>query len=296
MNEVILISKEDESANVVMGKFEARFVQRTPDYFIIYVSSHQGCNQACRFCHLTQTKQTDMTPATIGDYTEQVDRILKYWDEHHGYKVGALKKVHINFMARGEPLLNPVVLHNYDILTHVLRERVQRMVGKLEVVFNISTIFPEGVVLRDTNFDINNVRNNTRIYYSLYSADPQFRKRWLPKAKDPIAALEELRDYRYKVHFALIEGENDSLEQAHAVTEAIRQTHRMSHYEHTRPGFNLVRYNPYSELQGKEPSTTTIEQYLDLLVKSQSFRDVKVVPRVGRDVYASCGTFVNLLE
>ena len=39
--DMILISKEDASANVVMGKFEARFVQRTPDYFIIYVSSHQ---------------------------------------------------------------------------------------------------------------------------------------------------------------------------------------------------------------------------------------------------------------
>lgn len=70
--DMILISKEDASANVVMGKFEARFVQRTPDYFIIYVSSHQGCNQACRFCHLTQTKQTDMTPASIGDYADWI--------------------------------------------------------------------------------------------------------------------------------------------------------------------------------------------------------------------------------
>ena len=293
--DMILISKEDASANVVMGKFEARFVQRTPDYFIIYVSSHQGCNQACRFCHLTQTKQTDMTPASIGDYAEQVDRILAYWDEHHGHTVGALKKVHINFMARGEPLLNPAVIHSYDILTHVLRERVQAKVGKLEVVFNISTIFPAEVKLRNTNFDINNVRNNTTIYYSLYSLDTKFRKRWLPKAKDPMLALEELRDYRYKVHYFLIDGENDSLANAHDVTEAIRRTHRLSQYELTRPGFNLVRYNPYSELQGKETPTDQIEQYLQALITSGEFRDVRVVPRVGRDVFASCGTFVNLL-
>jgi adenine C2-methylase RlmN of 23S rRNA A2503 and tRNA A37 len=294
--DMILISKEDSSANVVMGKFEARFVQRTPDYFIIYVSSHQGCNQSCRFCHLTQTKQTDMTPATISDYAEQVDRILEYWDKNHGHTVGALRKVHINFMARGEPLLNPTVIHQYDILTHVLRDRVQKKVGKLEVVFNISTIFPAEVVLRDTNFDINNVRNNTMIYYSLYSMDPQFRKRWLPKAKDPVKALEELRDYRYKVHFALIEGENDSEQDAKWVAKAVYDAHRLSHYEHTRPGFNLVRYNPYSELQGKEPPAAQLESYLQVLANSQSFRDIRVVSRVGRDVYASCGTFVNLLE
>ena len=94
----------------------------------------------------------------------------------------------------------------------------------------------------------------------------------------------------------MIDGENDSLANAHDVTEAIRRTHRLSQYEHTRPGFNLVRYNPYSELQGKETPTDQIEQYLQALITSGEFRDVRVVPRVGRDVFASCGTFVNLLE
>ncbi len=292
----ILISKEDASANIVMGKFEARFVQRTPDYFIIYVSSHQGCNQACRFCHLTQTKQTDMTPATLGVYTEQVDRVLAYWEKNHKHKADGLQKVNINFMARGEPLLNPVVIHQYDMLTHVLRERVKAVVGDVEVAFNISTIFPDDVELRNTNFDINNVRNNTTIYYSLYSLSERFRKRWLPKAKDPELAILELSDYRYKIHYSLIDGENDLVEDARAVADLVRRTHRMSHMEHNRPGFNLVRYNPYSVIQGKESDPNAINVYLKELLDSQSFRDVRVIPRVGRDVFASCGTFINLLE
>lgn len=293
---MILISKEDSSANVVMGRFEARFVQRTPDYFIIYVSSHQGCNQACRFCHLTQTKQTDMTPATIGDYTEQVDRVLAYWEKNHGHTVGDVRKVNINFMARGEPLLNPTVIHEYDMLTHVLRERVKNKVGDVEVAFNISTIFPRGVELRNTNFDINNVRNNTTIYYSLYSTNERFRKRWLPNAKLPVSAIHELRDYNYVVHHALIEGENDSIQDAYDVAMLIKQFHRVFNYERTRPRFNLVRYNPYSELQGKEPSNEVTQAYLEVLRGTTAFADVKIVSRVGRDVYASCGTFVTIQE
>lgn len=292
----IMLSKQDASANIVMGSFEARFVQRTPDYFIIYVSSHKGCNQACRFCHLTQTKQTDMTPATLYDYMAQVSEVLDYWKKKHGSQANTLTKVHVNFMARGEPLLNPVVVNDYSVLVHHIKKLIRDVVRPdIEIRFNISTIFPEmkrGFLYTELSHYIRRT-SGTKIYYSLYSVDVDFRKRWLPKAVNPYTAMASLRGHPYKIHHALIRGQNDSISDAANVCNFIADTNR--DYLHLKqPSFNLVGYNPYSEVQGQETSKNQIKKYLERLKASGVFKDIKVVSRVGVDVYASCGTFVNL--
>ena len=81
----VLRSKEDLSVNFVWplegtDAIEARFVRRTDDYFIVYLSSHTGCNQACRFCHLTATKQVSMQDVTLDDFLVQADAVLAYYD------------------------------------------------------------------------------------------------------------------------------------------------------------------------------------------------------------------------
>lgn len=46
-----LPSEEDASINYVFeewyGKYEARYVQRSPEYAIVYLSSHTGCDLSC---------------------------------------------------------------------------------------------------------------------------------------------------------------------------------------------------------------------------------------------------------
>ena len=117
MTSIKLVSEEDSSINYVVpcsdgGYFESRFVQRSSDYFIIYLSSHSGCNQACRMCHLTQTKQTMMTPATLDDYVQQAKQVLNNVSFAYHRAVG-LTKIKFSFMARGEPLLNPTIINNW---------------------------------------------------------------------------------------------------------------------------------------------------------------------------------------
>lgn len=77
-------------------------MRREEDYFIIYVSSQSGCDQACRMCHLTATGQNKLDDSTLEDFIIQAKKVYSHYDEQ---SVKA-KVVHYNFMARGEPLNN----------------------------------------------------------------------------------------------------------------------------------------------------------------------------------------------
>src|SRR5580692_271545 len=106
---VAMRSELDASVNwirrVDVGAIEARYVRRARDRFVIYLSSQTGCRQACRMCHLTATGQTALRDVTLVEYLDQAGVVLD-----HYIRVAPAALVHYNFMARGEPLLNPVVV------------------------------------------------------------------------------------------------------------------------------------------------------------------------------------------
>jgi len=56
--------------------------------------------------------------------------------------------------------------------------------------------------------------------------------------------------------------------------------------------FNIVRYNPYSPIQGEESDEEVIHDNM-VLLKDTLQGKVQVIPRVGFDVKASCGMFVD---
>lgn len=283
-----LKSNIDKSVNFIHDGFECRFVQREPHYFIIYVSSFKGCDQACRMCHLTQDKQTDMTPAYVLDVMRQVDTVFSYAKENVDFS--SIKKIHINFMAKGELLLNTNLSRRFKALTKLIREDIREFT-QASVKFKVSTIMPEGF-----NFNgFNEVRDEVEFYYSLYSVDENFRKRWLPKAHDPRFALAKLCTIPFYVpitiHHALIDDENDSVEDAKAIVDYIVSMGDCFKFNPLR--FNLVAYNPFSPNQGLETTHDRKEAYLKVFRDSGLFERVKEVPRVGFDVKASCGMFVE---
>src|SRR5881398_2169086 len=67
----------DRPADV--GRLEARYVRRCPDYFVVYLSSQTGCAQGCRMCHLTATGQTRLRDATFGEIIEQTRTVLDHY-------------------------------------------------------------------------------------------------------------------------------------------------------------------------------------------------------------------------
>lgn len=281
-----LESQIDRSVNFVeeqlTGFLESRYVRKVDDYFICYLSSQTGCNRGCKFCHLTVMGQTSFTDAPIGDFLTQWHNV----EQHYIKSKSPAKTVHFNFMARGEPLANKWLLNDGDLLLGQLGQLAKYR--GLRSKFNISTIMP--VTLSKSLCDVFHFIHPT-IYYSLYSVKESFRQKWLPTAMSVPNAMGFLKEYQsyskkiIKIHHTFIAGENDSLDDVKDMCELLELTGLLCE-------FNLVRYNPFSAEQGVESDQETLDRNVEY-IRSRLAGKVQVIPRVGFDVKASCGMFVN---
>jgi len=290
----VLASCQDASVNHTQatrdgGHWESRFVQRTTDYFICYLSSHTGCSQSCRFCHLTASRQTMMAPATLDDYLAQADQVLATYARRRAEGLEAAERIHFNFMARGEALSNPHFVEGSAELFQALGDKAAAVGVPTPAKFLVSTIFP-----KDFQGDLAHVLADERAtpYYSLYSVNPRFRKRWLPKALPAedalarLAAFQQATDRRVVLHWAFIEGENDSVADVEATLDAVEASG-------LKAKFNLVRYNPHDHRQGVESAEDVLQDRFDRISQRLGQPGSRIVPRVGFDVKASCGMFIE---
>jgi len=288
-------SKEDASVNFVIrgnypGYQEARYVRRRPDYMIAYVSTQTGCAMGCRFCHLTASRQTQYLDLSIDDIVKQAQIVLDYYASNEPKaEIG-----HCNFMARGEFFDNVNTLNNGAELVTKLHDLLIKYNLKPKIL--ISTIMPKRKLENKSLFEIFKESSIWPIiYYSLYSIDPSFRKKWIPNGLDPEIALRKLQEYQLqtnqnvKLHWALIKDENDSNEVIEAIANLIR---KIRHEAPFRFDINLVRYNPYSPSYGQEADEEAVRRYTSNLKTTFPDSKIKVVDRVGFDVFVSCGCFL----
>lgn len=284
----VLKSDEDRSVNFIQaadeGFLEARYVRRSDDYFIVYLSSHTGCKHACRFCHLTVTGQTSFEPVTMDLYLEQALRVLAYHEgiAEHDKPVG---KVHFNWMARGDALSNPHMINdNREIIGCLSCMSRQR---GLHAKFNVSTIIP-----CDFKHTLVDAFGDAPIdfYYSIYSMNEKFRKCWLPKALPVERSLEMLSEWQKSedrevvLHWAFIADQNDSEKDVHDICDAIKQ-------HDLKVRVNIVRYNPPNN-KSAESAQPILDRNLKIIQEQLSDKS-KIVQRVGFSVKASCGMFVE---
>lgn len=278
----VLKSDIDESVNFIkdlpIGKFESRYVRREENKVSMYVSVQSGCNQGCRMCHLTKTKQTQFVNATAEDIVEQLKPVVEYYK-----KTIPAKVIHINYMARGEFFDNPNV--NKEFINKISQYMDSEGLENHKHI--ISTIMPNsfpGTNIQDL------VGTRVKIYYSLYSVDYNWRRKWFPKAMPFTPALYLLSHFEraggeVRIHLPFIKGQNDSDESVRDVVRAVRDSN-------LNCKFNIVRYNDFDNTY-QEPAYYHI-LFLKTIIEEYGF-DVKIITKVGEDVFASCGTFVNVI-
>jgi 23S rRNA (adenine2503-C2)-methyltransferase len=277
---MIYKSKLDESVNFEFKDMECRYVRRNEEKLSIYLSSQKGCKQACRFCFLTQKGLTKDTNVTVEEFEHQVDTVYDHYE-----KQPSAKRVNYNLMAKGEPLENTELIRNFATFYELCESKADYY--GLDFKINISTILPSTSSITDLEQLF--LWSNVRIYYSLYSMKQLFRKKWLPKATSALLGLKTLHHCQklfnkpYRVHWCYISGQNDHLDQTHELGEVLAN--------HGEPAVNIVRYNPFSTDLGIESSFDIIQRNVWVL-KKQYGLSVKIVPRVGHDVNASCGMFL----
>lgn len=283
-----LFSALDQSVNFVedalTGFVEARYVRKTEDYFIAYLSSQTGCNRGCKFCHLTATRQTKFEDVDWEGFEAQADTIFDHYDADR-----PARYMHYNFMARGEPLLNPWLREDSaSVLTMLGSKATDR---NLFPKFNISTIMPKDAPRphREQRLAEMFPIVTPTIYYSIYSVVDWWRDKWLPAAMPVDQALDELKEYQdlskklVKFHGAFIKGENDSDSDIQRMLDKIAKSGIQAE-------FNVVRYNPFSSDQGEES-----DELARISSQIGKVMPVKTIPRVGFDVSASCGMFVSAI-
>ncbi len=235
-------------------------------------------------CHLTATGQTHLRDATFEEMTDQADTVLDYYRR----TAPPARIVHFNFMARGEPLANRALVADGDGLLGELSQRA--VASGLRPRHLISTIYPKEL---ERPLDDVFVTHHPDIYYSIYSMNPRFRRRWLPKALPAEIALDRLTQWQrsaqkiVSLHHAYIAGENDSEMDVHEICDAVEQRGLLVNV-------NIVRYNsPDPSRCGVEPDEFIIQRNADIYRNRLPQSRVTVIPRVGFDVAASCGMFLG---
>ena len=229
------------------------------------VSSQVGCAYDCKFCASGLAGFT--RNLTAGEIVEQIIQVEK----HAGARVDNLV-----FMGMGEPLAN---LTNLLRAIEVLNAEWGVGIGARHMTVSTSGLAPQIRKIADFPLQI-------RLAISLHGASDEVREKIMPvNKKYPLAELFESLDYwrnhkkqRLTFEFILIEGVNDTPEQARLLAQKARALDAK---------VNLIPYNTVEGLPWSRPSVRAQERFRDIVEKLGGF--VTLRREKGHDISAACG-------
>ena len=227
------------------------------------VSTQVGCAIGCAFCATGKKGFIRNLKAQ-----EIVDQILTI-QRDTGKTV-----TNIVYMGQGEPLLN------YE----ETKKSLLILNEDLEIGMRRITVSTSGIVPRI--YDMAEINRQLVVALSLHAPDHELRKQLIPiEEKYPldevIKALKYYADHtkrRVTIEYILIDGLNDSIEQAEKVNRLLKGL---------KYNINLIPYNPIWASEFKKPSPERINKFKAVLEKTNASVTVRL--ERGADIAAACG-------
>lgn len=229
----------------------------------VCISTQVGCRQGCAFC-----------ASTIGGLVRNLTA-GEMLDEVLFTEIESNKRVsNIVMMGIGEPL------DNYDQVLRFFRlisDDRGRIIGLRHITLSTCGL-PEGIcALAEEKLPIT-------LSLSLHAPDDETRSQIMPSNRGIETVLNACQIYQEKTgrrisfEYSMIEGVNDSAEQANLLSK---------HARSLRAHVNLIPLNHVDERKLNASSAQTIKRFQAIL--TQNGVNVTVRRRLGSDIDASCG-------
>lgn len=236
------------------------------------VSTQVGCAMGCVFCATGQMGFT--RHLTAGEIVAQILHVMR----HLQTKGERLRNIVL--MGMGEPL------HNYDhtmTAINILTDHKGLAIAPKHITLSTVGVVPAIRRLADDGVPV-------RLAVSLHGATDEERQALVPPAKRwPLSELmDACRYYSAKrnrhifFEWTLIEGENDTPEQAHRLGQLLQgmEAH-----------VNLIPLNPTDGYGGRPTAQTAVKQFQAILHQYDLPSTVR--QRRGIDIAAGCGQLAN---
>jgi 23S rRNA (adenine2503-C2)-methyltransferase len=232
------------------------------------ISSQVGCAMGCLFCATGQMGFS--RNLTAGEIIAQVltfERELRHREA---------RLTNVVFMGMGEPL------NNYEAVV----EAVRRLIDPTGLNFGARRITVSTIGLPPQIRRLAAEGLQVGLAISLHGATDRERRRLVPAARRWSLAevLDSAQEYvertgrRVTFEWALIQGENDSPEQAHALGSLI--SGMLCHV-------NLIPLNPTEAYPGESSEPSRVRQFQEILAGHGVGTTVRL--RRGVDIQAGCG-------
>ncbi len=246
----------------------------------VCISTQVGCGIGCPFCATGMGGLTrNLSPGEIIAQVHWFERWLRQESpDSEGLAVQRPSRVtNIVVMGMGEPLAN------YDATMQALRALADPETFALSARnITLSTVGLVPKILRLAQEDL-----PIRLAVSLHAPTDRLRnklvpinKRYhLPKLMDALVRYQEATRRRVTFEYAMMQGINDSAEQAHLLVDLLAPLHR--------PHVNLIPLNPTPGSPYQPSSPAMIRRFQQILEAGGITTTVRL--RRGVEISAGCG-------
>lgn len=241
------------------------------------VSSQVGCALDCSFCSTAQ--QGFNRNLSVSEIIGQVWRVSQIIGSYGD--TGEKPVTNVVMMGMGEPLLN---INNVVPAMELMMEDFGFGLSKRRVTLSTSGVVPALDMLRE--------RIDVALAISLHAPNNALRDELVPvNKKYPMEEfLAASRRYienskandKVTVEYVMLDGINDSMDQAHELAKALKDTPAK---------VNLIPFNPYPGSPYKRSSNSRIDRFNKVL---QEYGFTVMVRKTrGDDIDAACGQLVG---